>query len=174
MTNPPHSFHPNQQQTELLEARLQEMHDNADRAPSEEAFVSEAHHPVTAQESHPLSCQLDRYLSNLFLQIGIPANKLGFRFLRESVRLVLLDPSLQHRLMHGLYPLVAERFNTTVYCVEHSMRVAITAAWARGRTELIEKQLGRGVITAYEKPTNGELIALISENIRLLIREGKL
>ena len=167
-------FIPTQQQAELMEARLREIHENKDHVPSENAFVSAANAPLASQESHPLSCQLDRYLSNLFLQIGIPANKLGFRFLRESVRLVLLDPSLQHRLMHGLYPLVAERFGTTVYCVEHSMRVAITAAWARGRTDLIEKLLGRGVITAYEKPTNGELISLVVENIRLLIREGKL
>lgn len=126
------------------------------------------------QNSTVHSQNVDRYLSNLFLQIGIPANQHGFRFLRESVRLVLLDPSLQHRLMHGLYPQVAQRFNSSVYCVEHSMRCAITTAWNRGRPELVEKLLGRGVITAYDKPTNGEMIALVAENVRLLISEGKL
>lgn len=121
-----------------------------------------------------LSTQVDRYLSNLFLQIGIPPNKLGYRFLRESIRLVLQDDSLQHRLMHGLYPMVAERFHTSVYCVEHSMRCAITAAWNRGRPELVEKLLGRGVITAYDKPTNGEMIALVAENLRILIQEKRI
>ena len=120
------------------------------------------------------SQHIDRYLSNLFLQIGIPANKHGFRFLRESVRLVLMEPDLQHQLMRGLYPQVASRFNTSVYCVEHSMRCAITAAWNRGRPELVEKLLGRGVITPYDKPTNGEMIALVAENVRLLLSEGKL
>ena len=120
------------------------------------------------------SQHIDRYLSNLFLQIGIPANKHGFRFLRESVRLVLMEPDLQHQLMRGLYPQVARRFNTSVYCVEHSMRCAITAAWNRGRPELVEKLLGRGVITPYDKPTNGEMIALVAENVRLLLSEGKL
>lgn len=118
--------------------------------------------------------QIDRYLSNLFLQIGIPANKLGFRFLRASVQLVLQEPDLQHKLMRGLYPRVAAQFDTSVYCVEHSMRCAITAAWHRGRPELVEKLLGRGVMTAYDKPTNGELIALVAENVRLLLRDGKL
>ena len=121
-----------------------------------------------------LSNHVDRYLSNLFLQIGIPANQMGYRFLREAVRLVLQNPSLQHRLMRGLYPKIAEHFHTSVYCVEHSMRCAITSAWNRGRPELVEKLLGRGVMTAYDKPTNGELIALVAENLRLLIHEQRL
>ncbi len=162
---------PNQYQTELLQKRLLEM-EEAHKAAPPPADASAPKEPPSPQTG--LSCRVDRYLSNLFLQIGIPAHKLGFRFLREAVRLVLQDPSLQHRLMHGLYPLIAERHHSTVYCVEHSMRVAIKSAWMRGRTDLIEKQLGRGVITDYEKPTNGELIALVAENIRLLIREGKL
>ena len=147
----------------------------AENAPltAAESF-SPAEPPEDYFQQSELSHQVDRYLSNLFLQIGIPANKLGYRFLRESVRLVLLEPSLQHKLMHGLYPQVAKRFDTSVYCVEHSMRCAITAAWNRGRPELVEKLLGRGVITAYDKPTNGELIALVAENLRLLIDEHQL
>lgn len=142
-----------------------DLHTAADPSPVLKALM---------EEDSILSHQIDRYLSNLFLQIGIPANKLGYRFLRESVRLVLAEPSLQHKLMHGLYPRVAERFQTSVYCVEHSMRCAITSAWNRGRPELVEKLLGRGVITAYDKPTNGELIALVAENLRLLISEQRL
>jgi len=130
---------------------------------------------VFAQQE-ALDCEhlIDYYLSHLFLQIGIPANKMGYQFLRESVRLVLQEPLLQNRLMHGLYPQVAERFHTTVYCVEHSMRCAIAAAWSRGRPELVEKLLGRGVSSAYEKPTNGELIALVAENLRLFLKKHKL
>jgi len=118
--------------------------------------------------------QIDRYLSNLFLQIGIPANKAGYRFLREAVCLVLEEPALQNMLMRGLYPRIAETYHTSVYCVEHSMRCAITAAWSRGRPELAEKLLGRGVMSAYDKPTNGEMIALVAENVRLLLLEKRL
>lgn len=116
---------------------------------------------------------VDRYLSNLFLQIGIPPNQRGFEFLHKAVQLVVEEPSLQRHLMHGLYPKVAECFHTTVNCVEHSMRCAITTAWNRGRPELVEKLLGRRVITAYAKPTNGELIALVAENVRLLLIENR-
>jgi len=161
-----HHLFPSSLQTETLESHLPETQSLSVTLPPDEY--------TSATDPYMLACRIDRYLSNLFLQIGIPANKLGFRFLRESVKLVLQDPSLQHRLMHGLYPAVAEYYGTTVYCVEHSIRKAITSAWSRGRMELIERELGRGVITAYEKPTNGELIALVAENVRLLIREGKL
>ena len=117
---------------------------------------------------------VDRYLSHLFLQIGIPANKIGFLFLREAVQLVLADPSLQHRLMRGLYPQIAQRYHTSVYCVEHSMRCAIASAWSRGRPDIVEKLLGRGVIPPYDRPTNGEFIALVAVNIRLALEENQI
>ncbi len=117
--------------------------------------------------------RFDRYLSHLFLQIGIPANKIGFQFLRDAVQFVLADPSLQHQLMRGLYPKIAQRYHTSVYCVEHSMRCAIAAAWSRGRPEMVEKLLGRGVIPPYDRPTNGEFIALVAVNIRLALEEKR-
>lgn len=127
-----------------------------------------------AEQALLKSQKIDCYLSNLFLQIGVPANRNGFQYLREAVRLVLLEPSLQNRLMHGLYPLVAEQCNSSVYCVEHSLRCAIMATWERGRPDLVEKLLGRNVVIAYARPTNGEMIALLAENVRVLLREGKL
>lgn len=128
--------------------------------------------PVPKVSTPP--CSVDRYLYSLFLQLGIPANKRGFHHLCVAVKLALENPELQHHLMHGLYPKVAEQLGTNVCCVERSIRTAITSAWNRGRPDLIEKHLGRGVITPYEKPTNGEMISLITENVRLLIQEGKL
>lgn len=128
--------------------------------------------PVPKVSTPP--CSVDRYLYSLFLQLGIPANKRGFHHLCVAVKLALENPELQHHLMHGLYPKVAEQLGTNVCCVERSIRTAITSAWNRGRPDLIEKHLGRGVITPYEKPTNSEMISLIAENVRLLIQEGKL
>lgn len=128
--------------------------------------------PVPKVSTPP--CSVDRYLYSLFLQLGIPANKRGFHHLCVAVKLALENPELQHHLMHGPYPKVAEQLGTNVCCVERSIRTAITSAWNRGRPDLIEKHLGRGVITPYEKPTNGEMISLITENVRLLIQEGKL
>lgn len=118
--------------------------------------------------------RIDRYLSNLFLQIGMPANKAGFRYLREAIRLVIQDPSLERRLMRGLYPLVAERFGSSAYCVEHGIRCAITAAWIRGKPETIEQLLGRGVMPPFDRPTNSEFISLVAEKIHDLIEDGKL
>lgn len=117
---------------------------------------------------------VSRYLSYLFLQIGIPVNKSGFYFLIEAVQLVLKDPRLQRRLMQGLYLQIAEHHQTSVYCVEHSMRCAIASAWSRGRPEMVEKLLGRGVIPPYERPTNGEFIALVAVHIRFAMEEKAL
>lgn len=142
--------------------------------PSQNTAVPPSSDLSVSQTAIVHELMVDRYLSHLFLQIGIPANKLGFHFLREAVQLVLQDPSLQHRLMRGLYPQIAQRHHTSVYCVEHSMRCAIASAWSRGRPEMVEKLLGRGVITPYDRPTNGEFIALVAINIRMLLEEHPL
>lgn len=146
----------------------QEEHSDLDKPTQENADPTSSDSTASQTETDN-ELAVDRYLSHLFLQIGIPANRIGFDFLCDAVQFVLEDSSLQHRLMRGLYPRIAQKHHTSVYCVEHSMRCAIAAAWSRGRPEVAEKLLGRGVITAYDRPTNGEFIALVALNIRTFL-----
>jgi len=115
------------------------------------------------------SKQLDEKISNIFISIGIPAHIKGYQFLREAVKLAVEKPEIIGSITKQLYPTIAERFETSSSKVERGMRHAIEVAWNRGKIENINSLFGLKIYSSNEKPTNGELIALIADK---MIMEG--
>ncbi len=113
--------------------------------------------------------QLDEKIANIFISIGIPAHIKGYHFLREAVKLAVVDPDIISSITKRLYPTIAEKFETSSSKVERGMRHAIEVAWNRGKIENINSLFGLQIYGANEKPTNGELIALIADK---MIMEG--
>ncbi len=112
---------------------------------------------------------LDEKISNIFISIGIPAHIKGYQFLREAVKLAVDDPDIIASITKRLYPTIAEKFSTSSSKVERGMRHAIEVAWNRGKIENINSLFGLQIYGANDKPTNGELIALIADK---MIMEG--
>lgn len=108
---------------------------------------------------------LDEKISNIFISIGIPANIKGYQFLREAVKLAVAEPEIIGSITKKLYPTIAERFSTSSSKVERGMRHAIEVAWNRGKIENINSLFGLKIYNNNEKPTNGELIALIADKM---------
>ncbi len=113
--------------------------------------------------------QLEEKISNIFISIGIPAHIKGYQFLREAVKLAVEEPEIIGSITKRLYPTIAERFDTSSSKVERGMRHAIEVAWNRGKIENINSLFGLKIYNSNEKPTNGELIALIADK---MIMEG--
>ena len=113
--------------------------------------------------------QLDEKIANIFISIGIPAHIKGYQFLREAVKLAVQDPEIIASITKRLYPTIAEKFDTSSSKVERGMRHAIEVAWNRGKIENINNIFGLQIYGANDKPTNGELIALIADK---MIMEG--
>lgn len=109
--------------------------------------------------------QLDERISNIFISIGIPAHIKGYQFLREAVKLAVEEPEIIGSITKKLYPTIAERFETSSSKVERGMRHAIEVAWNRGKIENINNIFGLKIYNRNEKPTNGELIALIADKM---------
>ena len=109
--------------------------------------------------------QLDEKISNIFISIGIPAHIKGYQFLREAVKLAVEEPEIISSITKKLYPTIAERFETSSSKVERGMRHAIEVAWNRGKIENINTIFGLKIYNRNEKPTNGELIALIADKM---------
>ena len=109
--------------------------------------------------------QLDEKISNIFISIGIPAHIKGYQFLREAVKLAVEEPEIIGFITKKLYPTIAEKFETSSSKVERGMRHAIEVAWNRGKIENINSLFGLKIYSSNEKPTNGELIALIADKM---------
>ena len=110
---------------------------------------------------------LDDKISNLFLGMGIPAHIKGYQYLREGIKLVIAQPAMISGITKELYPAIAHRFGTSSSKVERAIRHAIEVAWNRGRVDSLNKAFGCEVAQPNEKPTNGELIALIADKLRM-------
>lgn len=108
---------------------------------------------------------LDERLANIFISAGIPPHIKGYQFLREAVKQAVTDPSMINNITKMLYPAVAKRFNTSPSKVERAIRHAIEVAWSRGKIENINNIYGIKIFSRGDKPTNGELIALVSDKI---------
>jgi len=115
----------------------------------------------------PNTLSLDDKISNLFLGMGIPAHIKGYQYLREGIKLVIAQPGMIGGITKELYPAIAHRFGTSSSKVERAIRHAIEVAWSRGRVDTLNKAFGCDVAQPNDKPTNGELIALIADKLRM-------
>lgn len=110
---------------------------------------------------------IDERLSNIFIRAGIPPHIKGYQFLREAVKLSVSYPDMINCITKKLYPTVAAAFNTSPSKVERAIRHAIEVAWNRGKIENINSIFGIKIYNKGEKPTNGELIALVADKIMI-------
>ena len=113
--------------------------------------------------------RIEPVVTEIIQRIGIPANIKGYRYLRNAVMLALEDMTILDSITKELYPEVAKNNGTTPTRVERAIRHAITSAWDRGDGDVafIENKLHCKIDFHGAKPTNSELIALISDCLRL-------
>ena len=71
-----------------------------------------------------------------------------------------------------LYPEVARRFGTTASRVERAIRHAIEVAWDRGDEDILNSYFGYTIHNTRGKPTNSEFIAMISDKLRLEMKNA--
>lgn len=109
--------------------------------------------------------KLEEKIANIFITIGIPAHINGFHFLREAVKIAMGNYKMVSGITKELYPEVASRFDTSPYKVECGIRHAIEVAWNKGKITNINSIFGFPVYDSNEKPTNGELIALLADRM---------
>lgn len=83
----------------------------------------------------------------------------GFKYLKESVKLVLKNYSLIYKINNCIYPMLAKKYNTTNINIERNIRYIIRANYNK-----VNK-----AFNLLNYPSNAELIAELVEFIRLNI-----
>ena len=120
--------------------------------------------------SVPVKRDLEKDVTDMIHEIGVPAHIKGYQYLREAIMMSVEDMDMLNSITKILYPTIAKRFQTTPSRVERAIRHAIEVAWSRGRMETLEALFGYTINTGKGKPTNSEFIALLADKIRLLYR----
>ena len=115
-------------------------------------------------------CELERYITDIMLDIGVPAHLKGYHYLRDAIMLSGKDMEVVCSVTKLLYPTIAKHFRTTNQKVERAIRNAIEVSWTRGNVETFEKMFGYSVLSGRARPTNSEYIARIADKVRLDIK----
>ncbi len=114
-----------------------------------------------------LPIRLEEDITFMIHEVGMPAHLQGYQYLRDAVRMAVLDRNTLHSVTKWLYPEIAAKNHTTSHRVERSIRHAIEVAWDRGQTEVLNEIFGNTVHQAKGKPTNSEFIAMFADRIRM-------
>ncbi|NLL76792.1 MAG: sporulation transcription factor Spo0A [Clostridiales bacterium] len=110
---------------------------------------------------------LEKDVTEMIHEIGVPAHIKGYQYLREAIMMSVEDTEMLNSITKVLYPSIAKKYQTTSSRVERAIRHAIEVAWSRGRMETLDALFGYTINTGKGKPTNSEFIALIADKIRL-------
>ena len=110
---------------------------------------------------------LDVEITRIIHQMGVPAHVKGYQYLRDAILFVTKDANLMGAVTKELYPMVAEKYDTTASRVERAIRHAIELAWDRGNVEMMNKYFGYTIDIERGKPTNSEFIAMIADKLRI-------
>ena len=104
-------------------------------------------------------------ITNIFRQIGIPANIKGYCFARSAIMMVINDSSAINAVIKKIYPSIAREYNTTPHRAERAIRYAIESAFIRGNIDLLDELFPSSC--GKSKVPNSEFIATIADNIQL-------
>lgn len=115
---------------------------------------------------------VEQMISEMMLDMGIPAHLKGYHYMRTAVLLAVEDMKVVGSVTKLLYPEIAKRYNTTDGKVERAIRNAIEISWERGNRQTFEELFGYCMESGQGRPTNSEYIAAIADTVRLNIIEA--
>lgn len=115
----------------------------------------------------PMVRNLDIEVTRVIQQMGVPAHVKGYQYLRDAIILVVEEMNLLGAVTKELYPLIAEKYDTTASRVERAIRHAIELAWDRGNVDMMNRFFGYTVNMDRGKPTNSEFIAMVADRLRI-------
>ena len=133
-------------------------------APAEGDAVREAYDAIRSR-TPSLPEAYARRLTGLMDALGVPEHP-GRRALELAVRLAFLDGRRLYDMKRRLYPAVAGHAGMTPAQAERAMRYAIDAAWRTGAIEEQNRIFGDTIDARRGRPTCGEMIAQLADNLR--------
>ena len=113
--------------------------------------------------------KIEQMVSNMMLDIGVPAHLKGYRYVRTAVLMAEEDMKVVGSVTKLLYPEIAKRYNTTDGKVERAIRNAIEISWERGNKKTFEGLFGYCCENGNARPTNSEYIAAIADCVRMQV-----
>ena len=121
--------------------------------------------------SREVSHDLEKDVTEMIHEIGVPAHIKGYHYLREAIMMCVEDVDMLNAITKALYPEIAKKFHATDQKVERGIRNAIEVSWMRGNQDTFTTIFGYSSEDGHNRPTNSEYIARLADKVRLDFRE---
>ena len=141
------------------------LYKNVDLKILEERIIDSTILPTSKRVNNSQS--LTKGLSKLLHDLGMPSHIQGYQYIRDSIELMYNNSDYLGGITKGVYPYIAEKYNTTASRVERAIRHAIEVSWTRGDYDLMEEIFGHSVDYDRAKPTNSEFLATITDKLAI-------
>lgn len=102
-------------------------------------------------------------VEGILLSLNMPMGRLGFRYCRELIQMLYLDPDMQ--FSKTAYPEVAKCHSTSPDSVEKAVRAAIAVAWENRNDGVWRRYFPMAPNGQIPKPTNSAFIARLAGEI---------
>lgn len=109
---------------------------------------------------------IDSFIVDILHTLGMPSNIKGYYYIKEAISLIIKNE--YNNYSKELYPIIADKYNTTVSNVEKSIRVAIEISMLRSDIKVIQNIFGNSINYDKSKPTNKEFLNTLSEKVKVL------
>lgn len=116
---------------------------------------------------------IEKKISLILHEVGIPAHIKGYVYLREAIKKCYYsNEGYMGNITKRLYPEIAKEFFTTGSRVERAIRHAIELSFNRGDVETINKIFGYSISKFKDKPTNSEFISIFADYLKIDNKES--
>ncbi|MDD6044837.1 MAG: sporulation initiation factor Spo0A C-terminal domain-containing protein [Clostridia bacterium] len=110
------------------------------------------------------------YVEERLIRIGATPEYTGHKYLVQGIIMSMQDESLLNRVTTGLYPAIAEKYNTGAANVERSIRTVISAIWCEADNKELRDMMGRSYLV---QPGNAKFIGILSKHFLIDYRRSQ-
>lgn len=113
--------------------------------------------------------RVDMEVFNALRDTGIPANILGYQYLKKALPIVVLNPNAVLKAVEKIYLPIADEWDTSYSNIQQGIRRAIRVGWERANLATLEAYFGQTAYNTKMMPKTLEYIAVVAEKIRIRV-----
>lgn len=110
-------------------------------------------------------------IQSVFSRLSIPQNTLGYLYLEEAVRIVVINPESLKSVTINIYAYLAKKYGKKIAAIERLMRATVEKAWNDAEIADLHDVFGYCIDENKGKPTNSAFIALVAEQVRYTVKQ---
>lgn len=123
------------------------------------------------EEGADIPSDVEVAVHEFLMEVGVQPHLIGYRYVVFAIMYALQKPNIIDNITCGLYPLIAQKFDTTPTKAESGIRHLIEKTWDRGSYAALEKYYHDVLSVNQSKPSNSQFIAIAARAIRLRMKK---